>query len=152
MAGPPAVTEMRLEPVPLPVSDVDRAERSMSRLASGTCTTPWPAAIGSTSCGPATLSPSSGLRGWTSPCEGIGTTQGVGQPVPAGHPPDQVCRVGCGHPGRVTNNGRPEDPRTTGTAWLAARKCDLTTAITGIPNSARAWAPRPGRPRGSRSA
>jgi hypothetical protein len=32
--------------------------------------------------------------------EGIGAARRVGQPVPAGHPPDQVRRVGCGHPGR----------------------------------------------------
>jgi hypothetical protein len=38
--------------------------------------------------------------GWICPCEGIGAAQCVGQPVPAGHPPDQFRRVGGGHPGR----------------------------------------------------
>ena len=32
------------------------------------------------------------------PCEGVGAAQCVGQPVPAGHAPDQVRRVGCGQP------------------------------------------------------
>jgi hypothetical protein len=36
----------------------------------------------------------------TCPCEGVGAARCVGQPVPAGHAPDQVRRVGCGHPGR----------------------------------------------------
>ena len=40
------------------------------------------------------------LRGWPCPGEGVGAAQGVGQPVPAGHAPDQVRCVGCGHPGR----------------------------------------------------
>jgi hypothetical protein len=31
--------------------------------------------------------------------EGVGAAQRVGQPVPAGHAPDQPRRVGCGHPG-----------------------------------------------------
>ncbi len=37
---------------------------------------------------------------WAGPCEGIGAAQGVGQPVPAGHVPDRVRRVGGGHSGR----------------------------------------------------
>jgi hypothetical protein len=57
-----------------------------------------------------------------------------------------------GIPAVVTNNGRTEDPRTTGTAWVAVRNLDLATAITGMPDSACARAPRPGRPLGSRSA
>ena len=52
----------------------------------------------------------------------------------------------------MTNSGRAEDPRWTGTAWIAVRYRDLATPITGMPNSARACAPRPGRPSGSRSA
>ena len=47
---------------------------------------------------------------------------------------------------------RTEDPRRTGTAWVAVRNLDLATPITGRPNSACARAPRPGRPLGSRSA
>jgi len=31
--------------------------------------------------------------------EGVGAAQCIGRPVPAGHVPDQVRRVGCGHPG-----------------------------------------------------
>jgi hypothetical protein len=50
----------------------------------------------------------------------------------------------AGIPAAVTNSGRPEDPRTTGTAWVAVRKRDLATPITGMPNSAGARAPRPG--------
>jgi hypothetical protein len=42
-----------------------------------------------------------------------------------------------GIPAAVTNNGRPGDPRTTGTAWVTVRNRDLaTTPITGMPNSA----------------
>ena len=58
----------------------------------------------------------------------------------------------AGIPAAVTNNGRTEDPRTTGTAWVAVRNRDLATPITGMPNSACACAPKPGRPLGSRSA
>ena len=39
---------------------------------------------------------------------------------------------------------------TTGTAWVAVRNLDLAAPITGIPNSACACPPRPGRPAGSR--
>ena len=87
--------------------------------------------------------------------------------------PARGCRRGAGHraagtgrscagprsaasavgiPAAVTNSGRAEDPRWTGTAWIAVRYRDLATPITGMPNSARACAPRPGRPSGSRSA
>ena len=40
--------------------------------------------------------------GCARPCarEGVGAAQCVGQPVPAGHAPDQVRRVSPGHPGR----------------------------------------------------
>ena len=55
-------------------------------------------------------------------------------------------------PAAVTNSGHAEDPRRTGTAWVAVRNRDLATPITGMPNSACARAPRPGRPPGSRSA
>jgi hypothetical protein len=57
-----------------------------------------------------------------------------------------------GIPDAVTNSGRAEDPRTTGTAWLAVRNRDLATQMIGMANSACACAPRPGRPAGSRSA
>jgi hypothetical protein len=57
-----------------------------------------------------------------------------------------------GIPAAVTYNGRTEDLGTTGTAWVAVRNLDLATPITGMPNSACACAPRPGRPPGSRSA
>ena len=57
-----------------------------------------------------------------------------------------------GIPAAVTNSGRTADPRTTGTAWVAARNRDLATPITAMPNAACACAPRPGRPPGSRSA
>jgi hypothetical protein len=57
-----------------------------------------------------------------------------------------------GIPAEVTNSGRAEAPRTTGTAWVAVRNLDLATPITAMPNSACARAPRPGRPAGSRSA
>ena len=40
------------------------------------------------------------------PREGIGAAQRVGQPVQAGHVPDQVRRVGCGHPGRGDDRHR----------------------------------------------
>ena len=84
--------------------------------------------------------------------EGTGcAAQRAGQPVPAGHAPDEVRRVARGIPAAVTNNGRAEDPRATGTAWVAVRNLDLTTPITGMPNPACACAPRPGRPLGSRS-
>ena len=33
------------------------------------------------------------------PREGVGAAQCIGRPVPAGHVPDQVRRVGRGHPG-----------------------------------------------------
>jgi hypothetical protein len=36
----------------------------------------------------------------------------------------------------VTNNGRTEDPRTTGTAWVGVWNRDLATPVTGMPNSA----------------
>ena len=58
----------------------------------------------------------------------------------------------AGIPAAVTNSGRAEDPRGTGTAWVAVRNRDLATPITGMPDSACACAPRPGRPAGSRSA
>ena len=57
-----------------------------------------------------------------------------------------------GHPAAVTNNGRTEVPRSTGTTWIAVWKADLATPITGMPNSACACAPRPDWPPGSRSA
>jgi hypothetical protein len=41
-----------------------------------------------------------------------------------------------GIPAAVTNKGRVEDPRTTGTAWVAVRNLDLATPITGMANSA----------------
>ena len=49
----------------------------------------------------------------------------------------------AGIPAAVTNNGRPEDPRRTGSAWVAVRNLDLAAPITGMPNSA--CAARPGR-------
>ena len=54
----------------------------------------------------------------------------------------------AGIPAAVTNSGRAEDPRTTGTAWVAVRNRDLATPMTGMPNSACACAPRPGQPGG----
>jgi hypothetical protein len=42
----------------------------------------------------------------------------------------------AGIPAAVTNSGRPEDPRTTGTAWVAVRSRDSATPITAMPNSA----------------
>jgi hypothetical protein len=78
--------------------------------------------------------------------EGIGAAQCVGQPVPAGHAPDQVRHVGCGHPGRGDEHGRTEDPRRTGTAWVAVRNRALATPLTGMPDSACACGPTPGRP------
>ena len=90
--------------------------------------------------------------GRTRPREGIGAAQCVGQLVPASHAPDQIRRLSAGIPAEVTNSGRTEDPRTTGTGWVAVRNLDLATPITGMPNSACARAPRPGRPAGSRSA
>ena len=45
----------------------------------------------------------------------------VGQPVPAGHAPDQVRCVGAGYPAAATNSGRPEDPNTLSTARWANR-------------------------------
>jgi hypothetical protein len=51
----------------------------------------------------------------------------------------------------VTNSGRAGHPRRTGSALVAVRNLDLATPVTGIPNSACACAPGPGRPRGSRS-
>ena len=48
-----------------------------------------------------------------------------------------------GIPAAVTNRGRAEDPRRTGTAWVAVRNWDLATPMTGMPNSACACAPRP---------
>jgi hypothetical protein len=45
-----------------------------------------------------------------------------------------------GIPAAVTNNGRAEDPRTTGTAWVAVRNLDSATPVTGMPNSACAGA------------
>ena len=40
-----------------------------------------------------------------------------------------------GIPAAVTYNGRAEAPRSTGTAWVAVRKADLATPITGTANS-----------------
>src|ERR1700749_3684782 len=37
-----------------------------------------------------------------------------------------------GIPAAVTNRGRAEDPRRTGTAWTAVRNLDLATPITGM--------------------
>jgi len=39
----------------------------------------------------------------------------------------------AGIPAAVTNSGRTEDPRRTGTAWVAVRNLDLATPITGRP-------------------
>ncbi len=47
----------------------------------------------------------------------------------------------AGIPAAVTSSGRTEDPRRTGTAWVAVRNLDLATPITGRPNSACARAP-----------
>ena len=46
--------------------------------------------------------PAAGCGGCGRICsrEMVGAAQCVGQPVPAGHAPDQAGRVGCGHPGR----------------------------------------------------
>src|SRR6185437_16155773 len=68
-----------------------------------------------------------------------------------------ICRTSSAAPRReipaaVTYSGRAEVPRSTGMAWVAVRKAVLATPITGTPNSAWAWAPRPGRLSGSRSA
>ena len=68
-------------------------------------------------------------------CEGAGAAEGTGHPVPAGHVPDEVGGVGPGHPAAVTCNGRAEAPRSTGTAWVAVRKADLATPVTGTANS-----------------
>ena len=59
-----------------------------------------------------------------------------------------MCRTkpaasALGIPAAVMNSGRIEDPRRTGTAWVAVRNRDLATPITGMPNSACAWTPRP---------
>ena len=74
-----------------------------------------------------------------------------GSPYPPAMRLTRSAASAAGIPAEVTNSGRPEDPRTTGTAWVAVRKRDLATPITGMPNSACACAPRPGRPPGSRS-
>jgi hypothetical protein len=50
-----------------------------------------------------------------------------------------------GIPTTVTNSGRAEEPRTTGTAWVAVQNLDLATPITGMPSSACACVPRPGQ-------
>jgi hypothetical protein len=71
--------------------------------------------------------------GRTCPREGIGAAQCVGQPVPAGHAPDQVRASAAGIPAAGTNSERPEDPRTTGTAWVAVRNLDLATPIMSSP-------------------
>ena len=55
---------------------------------------------------------------------------------------------GVGIPAAVTNSGRSEDPRRTGTAWVAVRNLNLATPITGMPNPAWARAPRPGQAAG----
>ena len=57
-----------------------------------------------------------------------------------------------GIPAAVTNNGRPEDPRRTGSAWVAVPNLDVAALITAMPNPACVRAPRPGRPPGFRSA
>ncbi len=41
-----------------------------------------------------------------------------------------------GIPAAVTYSGRAEVPRSAGTAWVAVRKADLATPITGTANSA----------------
>ena len=41
----------------------------------------------------------------------------------------------AGIPAAVTNGGRSEHPRTTGTAWVAVRNRDLATPVTGC----RTW-------------
>lgn len=57
-----------------------------------------------------------------------------------------------GIPAAMTNNGRPEDPRRTGSAWAAVRNLDVAAPITAMPDPACVRAPRPGRPPGFRSA
>jgi len=57
-----------------------------------------------------------------------------------------MCRTraaasAAGIPEEVTNKGRTEEPRRTGTAWVAVRNLDLATPMTGMPNSAFACAP-----------
>ena len=47
-----------------------------------------------------------------------------------------MCRTSSptpasGIPATVTDSGRAEDPRRTGTAWVAVRNLDLATPITG---------------------
>jgi hypothetical protein len=50
-------------------------------------------------------------------CEGIGAAQRVGQPVQVGHVPDQVRRVGRGHPGTSDDQAPRGSPCGTWT-WL----------------------------------
>lgn len=64
-------------------------------------------------------------------CADVGAAKGIGHLVPAGHVPDEVGGVVRGIPAAVTYNGRAEAPRSTGTAWVAVRKADLATPITG---------------------
>ena len=78
---------------------------------------------------------------------GGAAVQAVGEPVGGGLP-DGVVGVPGLRGGPFVELGS----RVAGTAWVAVRNLDLATPITGMPNSACACAPRPGRPPGSRSA
>ena len=56
----------------------------------------------------------------------------------------RFAAMAAGIPAAVTNKGRAEVPRWTGTAWVAVRNRDSATPITGMPNAACACAPREG--------
>jgi hypothetical protein len=82
-------------------------------------------------------------RGRVCPREGVGAAESVGQPVPAGHAPDQVRRVGCGHPGRGDEQRAHQGPANDGHLMVAVQNPDLATRPPGC-RTRRAHA-RPGR-------
>jgi hypothetical protein len=88
----------------------------------------------------------------TAAVPGPATQPGAGQAVPAGQVPDQVRGAGAGIPAAVTNSSQAQDPRRTGTVRAAVRNRDLATPVTGTPDPACAYAPRPGQPARSRPA
>jgi hypothetical protein len=73
--------------------------------------------------------------GWPTRTRVSARRSASGQPVP-GQPCAGPGPAAAGIPAAVTNSGLTEDPRRTGTAWVAVRNRDLATPITGIANSA----------------
>ena len=68
--------------------------------------------------------------------EGVARRSASGGPYRSAVRHIRSAASAAGIPAVVTNIGRLEDPRTTGTGWVAVWNRDLATPVTGMPDSA----------------